>query len=116
MSARLLLAMLEPQEKVLFAGGLVMAAGGLSVGETFTAVSAYKGSKQSRSKQADVSLTVQTLIVDGEPVSSAADGTDVLVALSGDSAALIDAAAHLGWTHKRGRYLRSGQHALTLDS
>ncbi len=115
MSARLLLAMLEPQEKVLFAGGLVMASR-LSVGETFTAVYAYKGSKTSRKKQADIALTVQTLIVDGEPVTSAEDGTDVLVALSGNSEALIEAAAGIGWTRKRGRYLRSGQYALTLDS
>jgi hypothetical protein len=115
MSARLLLAMLEPQEKVLFAGGLVIASGGVSAGDTFTAVYAYRGSKQSRSKQAAVSLTVQTLIIDGEPVASANDGTDVLVALSGDSTALINAADDIGWTYKRGRYLRSGQHALTLE-
>jgi hypothetical protein len=113
MSARLLVAMIEPQDAVLFVGGMALST--LTVGDSFPAVGTYRGSKKSRTRTDTVSLTIDSLIVDGEPVDTVDDGTDVLAGLSGDGTALIEAANSAGWTRKRGRYLRSGQQALILE-
>jgi hypothetical protein len=113
MSARLLVAMIEPQDDVLFVGGMALTT--LAAGDSFLAVGTYKGSKKSRKQTGTVSLTIESLIVDGEPVDAVEDGTDVLAGLSGDGNALIEAVDSAGWTRKRGRYLRSGQQAIILE-
>lgn len=105
---------IEVKGSLIFAAGIALEA--LAVGDALTVVYEDGKSAKSRKQRGTVDLTIDSIIVDGEPVETAAANTTVLVALDGTWDALTDAADTLKWKRKSGRLLRTSDNALTLGN
>lgn len=113
MSAQLAIELIEPKESLLFVAGIGITP--LAIGATFTDVHRIPASKQKIAQPAaSVALTIETLIIDGEPADDSAAETSVLLALSGDYQPLLAVVAALKWRRKGGRWLRTTEDSLLL--
>lgn len=118
MNAEFTVDLIEQKGELLFVGGSSLSPL-VSTAQsplTFTTLLQDGKSAKSRRTLATVALTVETLIVDGEPGDTLAEGQAALIALRGDATPLLDAAQSLRWQVKGKRYLRTSAEALTLST
>lgn len=102
--------LLELKNNMLFAGGTTLS--DLSPAQTFICV--YEVTGKQRKQIATVSLTLETIIMDGDPVETATKGDSVLIGLSGEWDALLNAVKKLRWQRKSGRTLRTSKADVVL--
>jgi len=112
MNAAFTIDLIEQKGELLFLGGSGLLP--LQAGATFTTLLQDGKNAKSRRKLASVSLTIETLIADGEPVDSVEENQPVLLAVAGDATPLLDAAQELRWRRKSQRLLRTSDDGLTL--
>ena len=102
--------LLEITNNMLFAGGTALS--DLATSQTFTRV--YEVNSKQRKQIATVSLTIETMIMNGEPVETATKGDSVLIGLTGEWEALLEAVKTLRWQRKSGRTLRTSKADVVL--
>lgn len=102
----------EQKKDLLFVTGIALTE--LQVGVTVTQLFQYGKNQKSKKRLKTLNLTIETLIVNGEPVEEASAEMAVMVALSGDATAIEETAKSLKWRRKSGRMLRTSDIALTL--
>lgn len=112
MSIEFTIDIIEHKKDRLFITGLSLTE--LTIEDTFSAVYQYGKSKKSKTKIADSHLTIETIIVDGEPVSTLSVQQSAMIILVGDSQAIQDQVQALRWRKKSGRFIRTSEQALTL--
>jgi hypothetical protein len=86
------------------------------LGDNFTALYQYGKSQNSKQRKGVVTLKIESILVSGEPLEEAKANESLLLALSGDGQALLDAASALQWQSKSGRIFRNTEAALSLES
>lgn len=112
MSIEFTIDVIEQKKNLLFVAGISLS--DLALEDTFTTLLQYGTSKKSKKVLAQIDLTVQSIIVDGEPVDSLSKNSAGMIALSGDFSAIETQAQELKWRKKSGRYIRTTDMALTL--
>ena len=103
---------IEKKKDLLFVTGLALS--DIVLQDTFTALYQYGNKKKSKKQLASIELTIETMIVDGEPVDTVATNSTAMIALSGDFSAIETQAEALRWRKKGGRLIRTSDAALTL--
>src|SRR5690606_25924544 len=112
MSVEFTIDVIEQKKDLLFVAGISLT--DLAVGDVFTQLYQYGTSKKSKKLLNKIDLTVQSIIVEGEPVDSLSKNSAAMIALSGDFSSIESQAQMLKWRKKSGRYIRSSDIALTL--
>lgn len=102
----------EAQDDIYFVGGIALTA--LDVDKRLTKLLQASSPKKMRSR-AQLDVTIKTLILDGEPVECVEPNTSVLLGLSGEVTALLDAVQELQWRRKSGRFLHTRGDTLLLE-
>jgi hypothetical protein len=105
---------IEQKKELLFVAGISLQP--LALGDNFTALYHYGKSQSSKQSKGTVALKIESIFFNGEPMDSAEANQGLLLALSGDGQALLDAAAALQWQEKGGRISRNTEAALSLES
>jgi hypothetical protein len=105
---------IEQKKELLFVAGTSLSP--LALGDSFTALYQYGKSQNSKQKKGEVTLKIESILVAGEAFEEAKANESLLLALSGDGQALLDAAKALQWQSKSGRLFRSTEAALSLES
>lgn len=114
MTLQLAIEFVEPKDDLLFVAGVGLT--DLAVGQTFTAMVLHPAGKKKAQSAEKIALTIETLIVDGEPVENSASDASVLVALAGDGQPILEKVDALRWRRKSGRWLRTTQDVLMLTA
>ena len=112
MSREFTIDLIEQKGALVFTGGSALTP--LQVGDSFTQLLQDGKKATSRRKVGSVSLMIDAIIVDGEPVETLEVNQAGLLALAGDASLLLDAAQALRWRKKSSRFLRTSDEALTL--
>lgn len=105
---------IEQKKELLFLAGTALAP--LALGDSFTLLLQYGKSASSKQNKGTVALKIAGIFVNGEPLDSVEANQGLLLALSGDGQALLDAAEALKWQKKGGRILRNTEAVLSLES
>ena len=105
---------IEVKKELIFVAGSSRAA--LAIGDTFTALVQYGKSQSSKQAKGTITLKIESILQAGEPLEAAEANQGLLLALSGDGQALLDAAESLNWQKKSGRIIRNTEAALSLES
>lgn len=103
----LMLDIVEPQDGIVFITGYVTDAG--SIGDILTTLSIFspaKKRKQSpkRLSAIDISLTIATIIVDGEPLDTIQADRTAQIGLTGDAIPMLALLNDHNWHERNGRY------------
>ncbi|MDQ7024147.1 MAG: hypothetical protein Q9P01_20785 [Anaerolineae bacterium] len=106
--------LIEAKGTLLFIAGTCLA--DIAVGDTFSVVFEDGKKAKSRQQRGIINLTIESIIIDGEPAENATAGESVLVALDGTWDALTTAANTLSWKSKSGRLIRTSNNGLTLSN
>lgn len=105
--------LVEQKKDLLFVGGSSL--GELTLEDVFVRLYQDGSHPKNRTERTSLRLQIETILVEGEPVLVLAAGQSALLALSGDAAPVLEAAAALRWKRKGNRYLRTSPEALTLS-
>lgn len=112
MSIEFTIDLIEVKKDLLFVTGLALS--DIALQDTFTALYQYGNNKKSKKQLVTIQLTVETIIVDGEPVDAVAANMLAMIALSGDFTLIETQAEALRWRKKSGRLIRTSDVTLTL--
>ncbi len=112
MSIEFTIDLIEVKKDLLFVTGLALS--DIALQNSFTALYQYGKNKKSKKQLASIELTIETIIVDGEPVDTLTASTPAMIALSGDFTTIETEAEALRWRKKSGRLIRTSDVALTL--
>lgn len=104
--------LIEEKKDLFFVTGIALS--DIARDECFNRLYQYGNSKKSKKQVASIELTIETIIVEGEPVDSVIANTLAMIALSGDFTAIETQAEALRWRKKGGRLIRTSDVALTL--
>lgn len=110
----------EPQDGILFVTGYVSTA--LDVGDQFKALAVYVPAKKKKHNpkklsSASIDLTIETILVLGEPLETVASGQSAQIGLSGDAEPLLQLMSEHHWHQSNGRYFlpRNETRLITLS-
>lgn len=103
---------IEQKKDLLFVAGISL--GDLEINASFTHLYQYGSSKKSKKLLSKVTVTIVSIIVDGEPVDALAQNSTGMIALSGEFSSITEQAYNLKWRKKSGRFIRTSDVALTL--
>lgn len=112
MSIEFTIDLIEEKKDLLFVTGIALS--DIALQDCFKGLYQYGNKKKSKKQLATIELTVETIIVDGEPVDSLDANTLAMIALSGDFTAIKTQAEALRWRKKGGRLIRTSDVALTI--
>jgi len=112
MSVEFTIDLIEQKGALLFTGGSALAP--LQIRDCFTQLLQDGKKATSRRTLGSISLTIEAIYVEGEPVDRLEANQAGLLALAGDPTPLIEAADTLRWRKKSSRLLRTSEEALTL--
>ncbi|MEO0597377.1 MAG: hypothetical protein AAF126_14815 [Chloroflexota bacterium] len=104
--------LIEQKKTLLFVTGMALT--DIALGDAFSRIYQYGNSKKSKRERGTVVLNVESIIQDGEPVETLPANTAGMLALSGDPDVLLTVVADLNWQHKKKRYIRTSDTALTV--
>lgn len=104
--------LIEVKKELLFVTGLALS--DIALQDKFKQLYQYGNSKKSKKQVASIELTVESIIVEGEPLDSVVANTLAMIALSGDFSAIETQAEALRWRKKGGRLIRTSDTALTI--
>lgn len=105
---------IEVKKELIFVAGSSRSA--LKTGDSFSLLLQYGKSQSSKQNKGSIALKIESILQNGEALESAEANQSLLLALSGDAQALLDAAAALQWQKKSGRLFRTSEAALSLES
>ena len=105
---------IEQKKELFFVAGTSLSP--LALGDSFSALYQYGKSQSSKQAKGTIALKIESILVNGEPLESAEANQALLLALSGDGQALLEAASALQWQKKSGRIFRTTEAALSLES
>ena len=104
--------LIEQKKTLLFVTGMALT--DVRLGDAFSRIYQYGNSKKSKRERGIIALTVDSIIHDGEPVETLPANIAGMLALSGDPDTLLAVVADLNWQHKKKRYIRTTDTALTI--
>lgn len=113
MNPHFVITTVEAQEDVCFVGGTSLSS--LTTGQCFDQL-LQAASPKKMHLRTTLALTVESLIVSGEPVENVEEGAALLLVLSGDQSALLASVQALRWRRKSRRYLHTRGDSLLLAS
>jgi len=98
---------IEPRKGIVFITGYVVQVG--TVGDVLTSLNVLQPAKKrkhppQRLSTMDVSLTVATIIIDGEPLDTIQGDNMAQIGLTGDADALLALLKDHNWHERNGRY------------
>lgn len=105
---------IEVKKDLIFVAGISRTA--LTLGDSFSALYQYGKSQNSKQAKGTIALKIESILQAGEALDELEANQGVLLALSGDGQALLDAAEALNWQKKSGRIIRNSEAALSLES
>lgn len=112
MSAEFTIDLIEEKGALVFTGGSALAP--LQVGHTFSQLLQDGKKATARRKLGNLTLRIEAIFLDGEPVEALEANQAGLLALAGDATLLLETAQKLRWRKKNSRLLRTSDDALTL--
>ncbi|GAB5492275.1 MAG: hypothetical protein Phog2KO_24900 [Phototrophicaceae bacterium] len=112
MSLEFTIDVIEQKKDLLFVAGISL--GELEINAEFSHLYQYGSSKKSKKLLSKVTLKVESIIVEGEPVDKLTQNSTGMIALSGDFSEITEQASNLKWRKKSGRFIRTSDIALTL--
>lgn len=103
----LVLDIVEPQEDILFVTGYVGKS--LAVGDVLSALTVYQPPKKKKHNPkklsaVNIALTVETILIEGEPQETVEGGRTAQIGLVGDADPIVTLISDHQWHHSNGRY------------